>query len=75
MIMIDSCGTVHYSFEVTVMQALLVGRVFSMTTMSATLFPAIMVPFLNGPTWRTSSICCQGEYAALTSLFLQYYYL
>uniref|UniRef100_A0A6B0TVZ0 Putative secreted protein n=1 Tax=Ixodes ricinus TaxID=34613 RepID=A0A6B0TVZ0_IXORI len=33
-----------------------VGRVFRITTISAELFPTIMVPFLNDPTWRTSSI-------------------
>lgn len=36
-----------------------VGNVFKMTTMSATLWPAIMVPFLCEPTWRTSSNCCK----------------
>lgn len=37
--------------------ASLVGRVLSITTMSATLCPVIIVPFLNEPTCLTSSSC------------------
>lgn len=39
-----------------------VGNVFRMTTISATLWPVTMVPFLNEPTWRTSSNCCREIY-------------
>lgn len=39
----------------------LVGNVLSMTTISATLWPANIVPFLYDPTWRTSSNCCRKK--------------
>ena len=35
-----------------------VGKIFRITTRSATLCPVVIVPFLYDPTCRTSSICC-----------------
>lgn len=59
---IPSCGSWErrssYTFLPSASTASLVGSVLSMTTISATLCPVIMVPFLYDPTWRTSSICC-----------------
>lgn len=38
-----------------------VGKIFRITTRSATLCPVVIVPFLYDPTCRTSSICCWRE--------------
>lgn len=47
------------TFLANASHASFVGNVFKMTTMSATLWPANIVPFLYEPTWRTSSNCCE----------------
>jgi len=58
-----SCGSDERRSSVTLLAsawiASWVGKVLRMTTMSATSWPAIIVPFLCDPTWRTSSTCYQ----------------
>ena len=63
----------HYPTHPPMFKFLLVGRVLRITTRSATGLPAIMVPFLCDPTWRTSSMVYK-EIDNKISMLLDCYY-